>query len=400
MTDHPTVPPLLETYRQQFPALQNKAYFNYGGQGPMPRSAIAAVQQSFEQIQSLGPFSGAMNAWVMEETERTRAAIAQELGVSPETISLTEDVTVGCNIALWGMDWRIGDHILLSDCEHPGIIAAVEEIQRRFGVESSVCPLQDTLNQGDPVSVVARSLQPNTRLVVLSHILWNTGQVLPLAEIVAACHSYSYAHPIRVLVDAAQSVGVLPLHLTETGADFYAFTGHKWWCGPEGLGGLYVRPEVRDSLAPTFIGWRGITMDHTGKPMGWKPDGRRYEVATSAYPLYAGLRAAIALHPQMGTPEERYQRIQHLSHLLWQQLSAVPGVHCLHTTPPQSGLVPFQLPGKSHAQLVQCLESQGLMLRTLHHPDCVRACVHYLTLESEIARLVGAIAEFIAMTPP
>ncbi len=387
--------PALEAYRQEFPALQNKAYFNYGGQGPMHQSVMATIQESFQHIQRQGPFSGEVNVWVTEEADRTRTAIAQELGVTADSISLTEDVTVGCNIALWGIDWQIGDHILLSDCEHPGIVAAVQEAQRRFGLEVSICPLEATLNQGDPVAAVVSHLRPNTRLVVLSHILWNTGQVLPLAEIVAACHSYSITRPVRVLVDAAQSVGVLPLDLQASQPDFYAFTGHKWWCGPEGVGGLYVRPEVRDSLAPTFVGWRSIVTDGQGKPTGWKPDGRRYEIATSAYPLYAGLRQAIALHQKFGSVEDRYQLLLDLSRRLWQQLGQIPGVVCLRHSEPQAGLVSFQVPGRSHKQLVSFLESHRLLVRTILNPDCVRACVHYFTLESEIQQLVDGVQQFL-----
>lgn len=394
MTGTSTAQISLEDYRQQFPALQNKAYFNYGGQGPMPRRSLEAIQHGFEQIQHLGPFSGQVNTWITEATDRVRSAIAAELGTVPATITLTEDVSVGCNVALWGIDWRFGDHLLLSDCEHPGIVAAAQEIQRRFGVEVTTCPLKATLNEGDPVAVVANHLRPNTRLVVLSHILWNTGQILPLAEIVAACHSYSNSRPVRVLVDAAQSVGVLPLNLTELAADFYAFTGHKWWCGPEGVGALYIRPEALEGLHPTFIGWRGINTDSSGSPTGWKPDGRRYEVATSAYALYAGLREAIELHHQYGTPQARYQQIQTLSRALWQQLANLPGVGCLAKSPPKAGLVSFELPGKSHKRLVQFLEEKGLMIRAILDPDCVRACVHYFTLESEIDQLVEAVREF------
>lgn len=384
----------LANYRQQFPGLTNKAYFNYGGQGPMPQVALAAIQQSYAQIQQLGPFSSQSNAWIVAEAGRTRDAIAAELGTAPQTITLTENVSAGCNMALWGLEWRSGDHLLLSDCEHPGIIAAVQELQRRFGIEVSICPFQATLNEGDPVAVLAQHLRPSTRLVVLSHILWNTGQVLPLEAMTAVCHHYPSQQPIRVLVDAAQSVGVLPLQLDRVQADFYAFTGHKWWCGPEGLGGLYVRPDAMATLHPTFIGWRGITADRAGQPTGWKSDGQRYEMATSAYPLYAGLRAAIALHHEWGTAEARYQRIQMLSQRLWQQLAAVPGVVCLRSTPPEAGLVSFQLPSQSHSKLVQFLETNGFMLRVILNPDCVRACLHYLTLEAEVDQLVAAIQRF------
>lgn len=395
MTDISSTEFPLKQHRAQLPALDNKIYFNYGGQGPLPRPAQKAIQQAYDYVQQEGPFSGKVNAWVTQEVEQTRQAIADELGAPPATITLTEAVSTGCNIALWGISWQAGDHLLLSDCEHPGIVAAAQQISHRFGVETSICPLGATLNQGDPVAIVTQYLRPNTRLVILSHIFWNTGQVLPLAEIIGACRSHSTPRPMAVLVDAAQSVGVLPLNLSELDADFYAFTGHKWWCGPEGLGGLYVRPAALEHLQPTFVGWRGITTIGSGEPV-WQPDGRRFEVATSAFPLGAGLRAAIALHQQWGTAQERYQKILKLSQQLWQHLRELPGVECLRDAPPEAGLVSFQIPGQAHSQLVQFLEAQRIMTRLILSPNCVRACVHYFTFEAELNQLVEAIRDFSA----
>ncbi len=384
-----------DRHREQFPALTNKVYLNYGGQGPLPRAALEAIRQGFEQVQEIGPFSAKAYYWMVEEAQQTREAIAAELGVPATSITLTEDTTVGCNIALWGIDWQPGDHLLLTDCEHHGVIAAVQELQRRYDIEVTVCPLIGTLNEGNPVSEIVQYLRSNTRLVVLSHVLWNTGQLLPLAQIVQVCRSHStWGKPVRILVDAAQSVGVLPLNLTELGADFYAFTGHKWWCGPEGVGGLYVAPDALASLHPTFVGWRSTAPTPEGHGLIWQPDGRRFEIATSAYPLYAGLRAAIALHHQWGTAEERYQRILQLSRYLWEKLSNLPGVTCLKKSPPESGLISFQVADCSHRELVKFLENKGILVRTILSPDCARACVHYLSLESEIDRLIEALAEF------
>lgn len=381
---------LLEQHRQKFPGLVNKAYFNFGGQGPMPQVALDAIYQSYQFIQSSGPFSEAVYLWEVEEANQTREAIAFELGVGAQTITLTEDVTVGCNIALWGIDWQAGDRILISDCEHPGIVATIGEIQRRFGIEVDMCHLMPTLNEGNPIDAIAQSLRSSTKLVVLSHILWNTGQVLPLAEISKLCHQNSAA--TKILIDAAQSVGMMPLNLIELGIDFYAFTGHKWWCGPEGLGGLYVRSEALESLHPTFIGWRSF--QHTKEGIAWHSDGRKFEIATSAYPLYAGLRNAIASHQQLGNSQERYQQILHLSKYLWQNLSHLSNINCLRTSPPESGLVSFQIASQNHRQLVQFLEEQGFLIRTLREPDSVRACVHYFTTTSEIDQLVETIEQF------
>jgi len=380
--------PLIK-YREQFPSLGNKAYFNYGGQGPMPQRAMDGISQAQAYIQHIGPFGSQVGRWIGSQIQATKEAIALELNAPVSTITLTENVTMGCNIALWGIQWHAGDHILLSDCEHQGIIATIQEIGRRFGVTVSTCPLMVTLNSEE---VIAQHLCPRTRLVVLSHILWNTGQVLPIDKIAELCRK----NGTLLLVDAAQSVGVLPLNLTELGVDFYAFTGHKWLCGPGGVGGLYVRPEAQAGLIPTFIGWRGVELNSQGKPINWHPGGQRYEVGTSNYPLYVGLQEAIATLQQWGTPQERYEQICHLSQYLWHKLTALSGVKCLLSSPPQSGLVSFKLPNERPSKLVEFLESQGIFTRTILDPECIRVCVHYLTLAAEIERLVEAIDDFLA----
>ena len=383
----------LQEHRQQFPGLINKAYFNFGGQGTMPDVALSAIIDTHKYIQEVGPFSSQINTWLIEKGHLLRSAIATELNAPTETITLAENVTAGCNIAMWGIEWQEGDRILMTDCEHPGIIATVKEIARRFGVEVAVCSIMDTLNDGDPVEIIRDNLTENTRLVVLSHLLWNTGQVLPLKEIARACHNYSARYKIRVMVDAAQSVGSLHLNLPDLEIDYYAFTGHKWLCGPAGVGGLYVSQDAFDELHPTFIGWRGVKMDERGKPTGWQPNGTKYEVATSAYPEYEGLRSAIALHQAWGTSEQRYQRICQTSEYLWQQLKTISRVNCLKDTPPEAGLISFTVTGVEHKRLVALLEQQGFLLRTIADPDCIRACVHYLTLTEECDRLVAAITE-------
>ncbi len=385
----------LKEHRQQFPGLINKTYFNFGGQGTMPETALQGIIDTHKYIQEVGPFSGQINTWLTNRVDLLRKAIALELDTTPETITITENVTAGCNIALWGVDWREDDHILMTDCEHPGIIATVAEISRRFGVKVNVCSIMNTLNHGDPVEVIRRNLTENTRLVVLSHLLWNTGQVLPLKAIAQACHNYSANKTIRVMVDAAQSVGSLDLNLPDLEIDYYAFTGHKWLCGPAGVGGLYISEDAFADLNPTFIGWRGVEMDAQGKPIAWKPDGTKFEVATSAYPEYEGLRRAIAIHQEWGHKSDRYQRICELSNYLWSELQKIDQVSCLKNTPPEAGLVSFQVAEIEHKQLVDTLEKQGFLLRTIADPDCIRACVHYLTLPEEINSLLAVIQENI-----
>ncbi|MBE9031333.1 aminotransferase class V-fold PLP-dependent enzyme [filamentous cyanobacterium LEGE 11480] len=377
----------IQQQRQQFPYLDRYTYFNYGGQGSMPARALEAMYQAQLKMQEISPFSYAANDWMNQATAALRSLMADELGAHTDSISIVENTTIGCNIAMWGLDWHQDDRILITDCEHQGIIGTAQELQHRFAIDIDICPMLETVNGGDPVSVIRDAIQPNTRMLVISHILWNTGQVLPLPEIIELCR----AHNILVMVDAAQSVGVLPLNLTELGADFYAFTGHKWWCGPAGIGGLYVRPEVRERLRPTFIGWRSVITNAQGQPTRFQPNSERYEVATSAVPLYAGLEAALNIHRSFGSGVERYKLICAQATNLWEQLKRLEPITCVRPTTPDSGLVAFQLASGQHKQLVQRLEHQGIYVRLLLNPNCVRACTHYLTTDAEIQHLVEAI---------
>jgi L-cysteine/cystine lyase len=403
----------LAPHRQKYPALQSSTYFNYGGQGPLAQPSLDAILTAYQDIQRLGPFSTATYRYVTDLSDRLRHTIARTIGTPPDTITLTENVTVGCNIPLWGIDWQPNDHLILGTSEHPGIVATVQELQRRFGIQVTRCHWDKLDAQGnpDPLADLAAQLRPTTRLVVLSHILWNNGQVLPLADIGSLCRG-ELSHPADrrdratldpttclTLVDAAQSIGLLPLDLQTLNIDFYAFTGHKWWCGPEGVGGLYINPAVLDRIRPTFIGWRSIDQDPQGNPAAWKPDGRRYEVATAAYPLYAGLIQAIELHQTIGSDTDRYHQICHLAQQLWEGLGQIPGITRLTDRPPQSGLVALQFDRGSPEACVAHLEAQSIYTRVILAPKSLRACVHYLSQPTEIDRLLEAIAAWTNAQP-
>ena len=153
------------------------------------------------------------------------------------------------------------------------------------------------------------------------------------------CHGNQGDKPTEVLVDGAQSAGSLPLDLINSQVDYYGCTGHKWLCGPSGVGFLYVKADLLSSLRPTYIGWRGLNFSQADLP--FNDDASRYEVATSAYPLFSGLQEAIAVHQKWGSIEERYQRICELSKYLWTKLGKIEGIECLKHSPPESGLVSF-----------------------------------------------------------
>ena len=391
--------------RNLCPALANKTYFNYGGQGPLPTPSLEAITASWQRIQELGPFTTDVWPYISSETNKTRALLARMCGVAPHRLALTENVTSGCVLPLWGLPFEAGDRLLISDCEHPGVVAACHELAKREHLEVDNLPVQH-LRQGREaqnetnagvLQALEDALKPRTRVVVLSHLLWNTGQLMPIPEV--ADHLRQHAgHPF-LLVDAAQSMGQIPVEAAAQAADIYAFTGHKWTCGPEGLGGVALSERILKQANPTLIGWRSLrdeTRAVINDPDPFHHDSRRFEIATSCVPLMAGLRQSLHLMAGEGNEQERLQTIQTLSGDLWKQLKELPCITPLLEGEPPAGLVSFQLndpSGRTPTETVQILGNKGIWIRNLEEPICLRACTHITTEASELNRFVEALAE-------
>jgi L-cysteine/cystine lyase len=371
----------------------------------LPTPSLEAITASWQRIQELGPFTTDVWPYISSETNKTRALLARMCGVAPHRLALTENVTSGCVLPLWGLPFEAGDRLLISDCEHPGVVAACHELAKREHLEVDNLPVQH-LRQGREaqnetnagvLQALEDALKPRTKVVVLSHLLWNTGQLMPIPEV--ADHLRQHAgHPF-LLVDAAQSMGQIPVEAAAQAADIYAFTGHKWTCGPEGLGGVALSERILKQANPTLIGWRSLrdeTRAVINDPDPFHHDSRRFEIATSCVPLMAGLRQSLHLMAGEGNEQERLQTIQTLSGELWKQLKEVPCITPLLEGEPPAGLVSFQLndpSGRTPTETVQILGNKGIWIRNLEEPICLRACTHITTEASELNRFVEALAE-------
>ena len=163
----------------------------------------------------------------------TRERLAALIGAESDEVALTDSTTHGVNTVVWGLPWQSGDEVVTTDVEHPGILVPLHHLARRFGIGLRIVP----------PAAVRGAISERTRPVALSHVSFSTGAVLPVMEVVAS--------GVPVLVDGAQAVGAVPVDVHALGVDFYAFSGQKWLCGPEGTGGLYVRRG--SSLEATFV---------------------------------------------------------------------------------------------------------------------------------------------------
>jgi L-cysteine/cystine lyase len=371
--------------REDFPALAGNGhvYLNTGSSGPPTDATIEAMRAAEDLISGPAYLEGpGLFARQAENNARAREAAARLVGSGPDDIALTQNTTHGMNLGVAALDWREGDEALSVTTEHPGCLAPLHNLAKRFGVEVKLVQPPVT-----PEKIEAAST-PRTRLVALSHVDWTTGEVLPLAEICALARGRG----IPTLVDGAQSVGNIPVDVPATGADMYAFTGHKWVLGPEGMGALYVRPGFEAPSVNT--GYLSIEDPKSFDPSGdyeLHPGARRFEASTMSPVLSAGFGAAAEATHERG--EVGFEGIRQRAEMLSSLLEELPGVKLRSPRPAQSGLVSFEMHGVAAKEVTERLLERRFVVR--HIPDpfpYVRASTHLFNTEEELGSLSKAVA--------
>lgn len=384
--------------RDSIPAAQNSIYLNAGSVGPLPAVAYQALQDGNRQELAEGRAS--MSGYLIgkQTAAGLRRAFAKLVKADPLEIALTNNTTTGMNIAVLGQSWQPGDEIITTDLEHPGGLFPPYIVRQRYDVKIKVIELPTEASPADIVERFKAAITPRTRLLVFSHVAWNTGVCLPMAEIVAMGHR----HHVLSVVDAAQAAGAIPLDLPASGVDFYAMSGQKWLCGPEGTGALYVRRDHISSLAQTFAGYRSMgdegIYDLSGHFMP-APGARRFEVGSVYRPSLKAMLANLAWFDETVGWEWIHNRILHLAAYAGRKLQQLPGVTVITPTGPQAGLVTFNLDGYDPPRVMARLAEENIVLRFIKHPYALRISTGFYNTEGDLDRLVAALQNILAGDP-
>jgi L-cysteine/cystine lyase len=386
----------IEAIRDEAPAVRATVYLNTGTCGPLPRRAVATIRDAFQDELEHGRIAPNHYPAMAEQVNGMKAAIASIVGCDPEELALTRHTTDGMNIALAGLAWQPGDEIIVTNIEHPSGLLPSFLARRRYDVVTRIADIG--LGGGPAEEIVAafeRQITPRTRLIVLSHIPYTTGAVLPLAEITSMAH----AHGVRVLADAAQSYGQIPLDLHAFGVDFYAMPGQKWMCGPEGTGAFYVRAESLGALEQTFAGPFGMvfgSLDYLGASYELRAGAGRFDVGSMSLPLLAGQLAATRwIRDEVGITAAT-QRIRQLGHYAAAALDALEGVRVVTPQDRMAGLIAFEVEGMDPEDLTQRLLAEHNITirfvdRYINNPRAARISTGFYNTREDIDRLVDAI---------
>ena len=385
--------------RDQIPALKNKYYFNYGGQGPLPKSSLEAIVKTWETIQDLGPFTNDIWPFIYKEILVTKRILAEKLGVNSKNIALTENISSGMVLPIWGIKVKDGEELLISDCEHPGVVAASREFCRRYKLKFKILPIQKIKNLNDEtiISEISKNLNSKTKILIISHILWNFGYKMPLKKI--SIELKNNQKNSYLIVDGAQTFGHIKIEEEVIYSDLYSITSHKWACGPEGLGAFYVSDRFIQETDPTIIGWKSLKKEqgiYEPAENLFHEDARKFEVATSCVPLLAGLRNSLNLLDQDTPERDKSKTIKKLSQKLWYELNQINNIELVLEKKYLNGIVSFNIENiEDKNKFVQKLGEKKIWIRVLEDPKWFRACVHQITTEAEIDLLSEEIKKIV-----
>lgn len=324
---------------------------------PKPPQMIEAVRRALTEISGSGGRSAhRMSLNAARLVFEAREAVAELLRVNDSSqIAFTCNVTQALNTALTGF-LRSGDHVLTSSMEHNSVMRPLNWLARAREVEVEVVPSPLT-GLIDPAEF-KKKLTARTRLAVIVHASNVTGAICPIKELKAVLGT------VPLLVDAAQTAGVLPLNMSDREADILAFTGHKSLLGPTGTGGLWITPEIK--IKPLVRGGTGSRSEFEEHP-DFMPD--RLEAGTQNTHGLAGLAAGVKFVMETGVDNIRTHELKLTARFL-SGLAQIRGATVYGPTDADSrvAVVSMNLTGWSPSDLTHALDREfGILTRAGLH---------------------------------
>src|SRR5256714_2561109 len=395
-----------KTIREDFPILREQAhghpliYFDSAASSQKPREVIEALRKFYEH-DNANVHRGlhTLSSRATEAYENARQRIADYIGAaSADEIIFTRGTTESINLvaqAWGGIFIGEGDIILLTVMEHHSNLVPWQLLAERTGARLRFVPVLDdgTLD----LQQLSSLLTPEVKLFAFTHISNSLGTINPVAELCAKARAIGAV----TLVDAAQSAGHMPVNVQDLGCDFLVFSGHKM-CGPTGIGVLYGRAELLQSMPPWHGGGEMIASVALEKSTFKKPP-HRFEAGTPNIAGAIALAAAIDYLEAIGRSAIADHDAQ-LTNYAVDRFAELPGIRILGPSGERGAILGFVMEGVHPHDLTTFADQRGLALRGGHHcnqplmrrfglPGTTRASFYFYNTTAEIDRMIDILRE-------
>ncbi len=370
----------------EFPQPDGLRYLNHAAVAPWPIRAARAVSAFAEQNSRIGARD--YPAWLQVET-RLRERLQRLLNApSRHDIALVKNTSEALSFVAFGLDWRAGDQVVISDEEFPSNRVVWQALAPQ-GVEV----IQVSLACADPEAALLAACGPRTRLLSISSVQYASGLRLDLSRLGQGCNTRG----VLLCVDAIQQLGALPFDVQASHCAFAMADGHKWLLGPEGLGVFYCRSDLRDQLKLHEYGWHMLENPGDYLRQDWEParSARRFECGSPNMLGAMALEASLSLLEEVGMNTVSHALHERITYLQ-EGLLRIPGLGLHSPRDPQrrAGIVNFTLAGHDQAELFKRLTAEQVVCA--QRGAGIRLSPHFYTTDrvlDETLTLLGHIAE-------
>ena len=371
--------------QQAFTVDRSIVNLNNGGVSPSPAIVQEAMKRHLDYSNTAPP-PYALWQLLEPQKEGTRKRLARAFGCDPEEIAITRNASEGLQTCQFGFDLQRGDEVLTTTQDYPRMLATFDQRARREGIVVKKIKIPVPAEEpGEVVELYRKAITPKTKLILVSHMINLTGQILPVRQLA----ELGRERRIPVIVDGAHTFAHFEFDQADLGCDYYATSLHKWLFAPHGTGMLYVRKDKIRGLWPLMAA-----------PGEMDGDIRKYEeIGTHPAANHLAIAEALTFHEGIG-PKAKEERLRSLRNRWANRLLEHGGIK-LHTSlkPGFScGIGTVQVPEVETAKLAQHLwDKHRILVTPIIHPEFEGLRVTpsvYTTLE-EIDRFCEVMEDVI-----
>jgi len=365
----------------------NKIYLNNASVSLMPTQSIEAMKDFLISYNSIGPDSKDSEPFVTEILRKTRKIIARIVNCQPDEIILTQSTTDGVNIVANGLSFDSNSNIIIRGMSHEHHANFYPWIRLKNKLKIKNLSVDE--NGFFKFKDFNKFLDNNTKLVSLSHALYNTGSILPIEKIGKILENKT-----PFFLDSAQTVGCIGnFDVKNLKCNFMAFNGSKWLCGPMGTGLFYCDRNSSELLEPSSIGGESAML-YEESNLAFKELPEKFQTGFRNYVGMVGLESSANYLYKYGMENIRKKNI-HLSNMFREELSKNNKIKFYGPKNPKerTSIISFTIDGHEPQTVVEKLEKQDIILavREIYDKKIIRASPHFFNTESEILQVIDAI---------
>jgi cysteine desulfurase/selenocysteine lyase len=372
-----------------FPATKKYVYMNAASISLMPIPILRKINDFQKELALRG------TVWFDEKVETialedARSEAAKLIGADVDEIALLSSTTEAlCSIA-WSLGFRRGDNVVTTDMEFPSVVYPWMRIGKAKGVEVRLARNKEGIVE---VADLEKLVDDRTKVLAISHVEYASGLRFNLKEL----HQLASKHGALLVVDAIQSLGVVPVNVKDEGVDILASGSYKWLLGPFGAAILYIKRDIYEKLDPPFVGWKS-----TEEPFEFKPTqftyaktAKKFEYSTTNYASKTGLAESIKYLRRIGI-KRVYGYVLELTGNLMQSLSDIRGVKVI--TPREderrAGIVTIRFEKADYREVAKKLGEKHVVVSPRF--ESVRMSPHVYNTEEDVFKVTEELKKIIS----